>query len=243
MYKDYMRALIPNLLTLTNLFWGLIAIHFIQNGQFLFAFITILIAGVFDFADGFVARLLNVQSPLGKELDSLADMVSFGVVPGFALYHLINPLAQADLYGLNLYAIPAFIVTLFSAYRLAKFNLDERQHSDFIGLNTPAASGFIMGLLLISVYNPFDLFNSINSLWFYYSVVLIISFLLVSELPMIGFKFKNLGWADNKQRYMLIILAILAFLFLGSAAFSSIVVIYILFSIFVQIINTNKSKV
>ncbi|MCB0663026.1 MAG: CDP-alcohol phosphatidyltransferase family protein, partial [Saprospiraceae bacterium] len=132
---------LPNLITLLNLFFGCLAAISILNGAYYLGIIFSLAGGLADFLDGMVARLLNVQSNIGKELDSLADMVSFGFVPGIIFYKLISlNLPWPGLSVINWYAVPAFLITMFSALRLAKFNLDNRQTESFIGMPTPAAT-------------------------------------------------------------------------------------------------------
>ena len=140
---------IPNALTLLNVFCGSCALVSIQNGRYTEGVIFLIVALVADFFDGFAARLLNVKSDMGRELDSLADMVSFGVVPGLILYKLIKISDLASSFEHSYLPLAAFVITAFSCYRLAKFNLDTRQTTDFIGLATPANTLFFIGLLLI----------------------------------------------------------------------------------------------
>jgi len=201
-----MRKQIPNMITLLNLFCGCSALINILYGDFLNAFTFIFIGGLADYSDGMVARWLNVKSPFGKELDSIADMVTFGVVPGAILYMLINFRLTAANVGDNLsdqlvleqsfswLALPAFFVSAFAAIRLAKFNLDTRQSEQFIGLNTPACTMFVVGIMLIFQFDSFGLRPIVSNLYFLYALIPILSFLLVSELPMMAFKFKGLKW-------------------------------------------------
>lgn len=163
-----MRKQIPNMITLLNLFCGCTALVSIFYGEFLQAFTFVFIGGLADYSDGMVARWLNVKSPFGKELDSIADMVTFGVVPGAIMYMLINySLSPIDIntvasdplvlkQSFSWMALPAFLIPVFAAIRLAKFNLDPRQSEEFIGLNTPACTMFVVGIMLIFQFDSFD---------------------------------------------------------------------------------------
>ncbi len=226
-----MRKNIPNIITLLNLFCGCCALVGIFNGWALWVFVCLLLAGLADFADGLVARMLKVHSPLGKELDSLADMVSFGVVPGFMYFSLLGGL---DINYTSNFWLPylGFLVTLFSCYRLAKFNLDERQTDDFIGLATPSSTMFTTGLYLIHHNNTLGLGDWVSHPYFLIPTILILSYLLISELRMFSFKFKSFRWQGNAFRYALIVAAILQMIFLKEAAFSFIILTYIIFAFF-----------
>lgn len=176
---------------------GIIATIMAYNGDYFLTLIFVLLGAGFDFCDGAVARLLKVQSPMGKELDSLADMISFGLVPGMLAFKLLQPLHSIC------FALPflGFVITLFSALRLAKFNIDERQHSSFIGLPTPANAIFWLGLVN-ALPNWFD--NEINP-WIILGVAIVSSLLLVMPIPMFSLKFKNFTWRDNKLRFIFIL--------------------------------------
>jgi len=176
---------IPNIITLGNLSSGLIAVLLILNGQYVWAGFFTFLGAFFDFFDGMVARLLGVSGELGKQMDSLADMVSFGVVPGMAMFAMLK-LANADLSNevfyanenLNIlihtdtiYALPGFLITLFSALRLAKFNIDTRQTSSFVGVPTPAITLFVLSILLISVLNQNEMIeNMVATPWILYLI-------------------------------------------------------------------------
>ncbi len=226
-----MKAWIPNFVTLLNLFCGCAALVCILDLRFIPAFWFLFAAGWFDFADGLVARALNVSSEHGKELDSLADMVSFGVVPAVIYYVLLllpaSP-APADPPSITWtwYAAPALFVALFSALRLAKFNLDTRQSENFIGMATPTSTVYAVGLMLIVAVNP-DWAPYITSRFVLYPSILLMSYLLVSEHPMFSFKLKGFGWAGNETRYIFAAVAVLLLLFLWTSAFPFIVVVYI----------------
>ena len=239
-----MRRNIPNIITLLNLFCGCCALVSILNGQMLQTFLFVFVGSLADYSDGMAARWLEVKSPFGKELDSLADMVTFGAVPGAILYMLINfgwqsSTAQypADLALLlqlpfSVAALPAFIISVFAALRLAKFNLDTRQSEDFIGLNTPACTMFIVGLMLIYHFDSFGLRSFVGNLFLLYALIPVLSFLLVTELPMVSFKFKGFQWKGNERRFVFLLLGITLLIVLQEAAFSPIIIIYVLISLF-----------
>lgn len=224
---------LPNLLTLTNLFFGTCAVATFVNGHFSIGIMFLIICAVADFLDGMTARLMKLNSPLGKELDSLADMVSFGVVPGVILYKMLEVnYPNAPFWGVNWQAAPAFLVTTLSCLRLAKFNLDERQIEGFIGLNTPATTIFVIGLLLIAESNSFGLGAFVSHPYFLYSIIVILSYLLIAEIPFFSFKMKSLGWKGNETRYIFLGLALLEIVLLWEAAPAAIILTYLLVSIF-----------
>ena len=238
-----MKKYIPNIITLINLFCGCCALICVFNEMYLAAFWFTFAGGWADFADGLVARSLGVNSTLGKELDSLADMVSFGVVPGMVLYMMISSHPVADPYffkQINLLALTAFLIPVFSALRLAKFNLDARQSEDFIGLNTPSVTMFVIGLMLIFDFDSYGMSGTVSHPYFLIPTILILSYLLVAELPMFSMKFKGLKWQGNQQRIIFLILGITALIFLKEIAFSLMIVLYVLFSLFEKIIMGKK---
>jgi len=227
-----MRKHLPNIITLINLFCGCCALVSLLNEQFITTFFLLLIAGFADYGDGMLARALKVNSPLGKELDSLADMVSFGVVPGAILYTLLVKSLGAETSGAIVWAAtPGFILSLFACLRLAKFNLDTRQSENFIGLNTPASTVFVVGLMLIYEKNTMELAEFILQPGLLYAITAILSFLLIAELPMTSFKFKGFQWKGNEQRFIFIILGILMLIFLKELTFTLFVLVYVLVSI------------
>ena len=228
-----MRKHIPNFITMINLFCGCCALVCVFNELFVWAFVFLFLGGIADYADGMVARLLNVNSPLGKELDSLADMVSFGVVPGAIVYMLLtkSPIGFESDFLIKWWTLGGFIITVFSALRLAKFNLDERQTDDFIGLNTPSCTMFITGLMLIYEFDSAGLANFIIQPYFLYGVVVLFSFLLVAEIPMFSFKFKGIQWKGNENRIVFFIVSVLLLIALKEIAFSLIILLYILYSL------------
>ncbi|WP_238751142.1 CDP-alcohol phosphatidyltransferase family protein [Neolewinella maritima] len=241
-----MKAWIPNFVTLLNLFCGCAALICILDLRFVPAFWFLFAAGWFDFADGLVARALDVSSEHGKELDSLADMVSFGVVPAVIYYVLLlmgdflapasppDPDAFAPLAPLTIgwswYAAPALLVAMFSALRLAKFNLDTRQTENFMGVATPTSTVYATGLMLIVATNP-DWAPYVLSPYVLYPSILVFSYLLVSEHPMFSFKLKGFGWVGNETRYIFAAAAIGLFMLLWTSAFPFIVAVYLLLNL------------
>ncbi|MBS1613339.1 MAG: CDP-alcohol phosphatidyltransferase family protein [Bacteroidetes bacterium] len=223
---------LPNILTLINLFSGCLGVVFLFNNKWELVPLCILVSLVADFFDGFAARFTKTNSDLGKQLDSLADVVSFGFLPGAILFNLIGTTTHDAPFDAKLWvAAPGFLVSLFAALRLAKFNIDTRQSDGFIGLATPAATLFIAGILLIHIYNPYNLADITNSAAFLYTTTVIVSFLMIAELPMFSFKFKSFGWKGNEIRYLFIILSVVLLATLKFAAVSVIIILYILISI------------
>ncbi len=218
---------IPNFITSLNLFAGCMAIYYGFRGNYELVLLFVLVAAVFDFADGLAARLLHAYSPMGKELDSLADVVSFGVAPGVLV---LSMLMQSGLPQWMAFA--GFIIPVFSALRLAKFNIDDRQASSFIGLPTPANALFWVGL----GYSYSEILIANN--WFILAFTVIFSGLLVSELPMFSLKFKNLKWKDNQVQYFFLIISIVLIAVFGTKALALIIAWYIVFSIIIHFLKT-----
>ncbi|MCA5005442.1 CDP-diacylglycerol--serine O-phosphatidyltransferase [Sphingobacterium bovistauri] len=217
-----MKKYIPNTITSLNLFSGCLGILFVLKGDYLSAFYCVLASGIFDFFDGLVARLLNVKSLIGKELDSLADVISFGFLPGTILYMMLKEVSTSEY-------LPylGFVVTVFSALRLAKFNIDERQTSDFIGVNTPMNTFLIVSLPFIGNVYPQYIYN----VYLLVGITLITSALLVSELKLFSMKLNSLKWELNKYKYLFLIVSIVLVLWLKILAIPIIFLLYILFSL------------
>lgn len=225
---------LPNLMTLANLFCGCMAIVNIFNAKLEMAGAFVAIAAVLDFLDGFVARLLNAGSALGKQLDSLADMVTFGVVPGMTLYTIYfmgSTMRDMDSLWLQAGQYFMFSVTLFSCLRLAKFNIDERQSSYFIGVPTPANTLMVMALPFVLSNDHFGLSAIIYHPLFLVVLAGISSVLMVAEIPLLSLKFKSMGWKENKGIYLLLVLSLAAIWILGFAAAPVIYVFYLILSI------------
>ena len=220
---------IPNTLTSCNLISGCIAIVFALSANYTMALTFIVVGAVFDFFDGMSARLLGVSSPIGKELDSLADVITFGVAPSSMIYTLLLTLSKSGWNETLAFVIPyvAFVMAAFSALRLAKFNLDERQTTSFIGLPTPANALF-WGALIVGNENVFDE----NSYYIYLLIILVFvsSWLLVAEIPMFALKFKHWGWRDNKVKYVFLISCLPILLIFGISGISVIIAWYICLS-------------
>lgn len=222
---------IPNFITCLNLFSGSIAVYFGFQGNFYAVLIAIIIAAIFDFFDGFAARMLKAYSPMGKELDSLADMVSFGLAPGVIAFSLLN---QSSLP--SWVAFGGFIIPIFSALRLAKFNIDERQTTSFIGMPTPANAIFWAGL----GYSQIDV-TPIN-VWFLIFLIVTFSLLLVAEIPMFSLKMKHLSWKDNEIQYTFLLGCAAILIFFQTYTFSILIAWYILVSIGTNLLKKNKTK-
>jgi CDP-diacylglycerol--serine O-phosphatidyltransferase len=215
-----MKKHIPNILTLANLFTGCVGIVYTFNNNLAYAAYAIWIAALFDFLDGFSARLLKVSSPIGKELDSLADMVTFGALPSFILFKMMD--------GVNyeLAAYAAFALALFSALRLAKFNVDTRQSTTFIGMPTPAAAFFVSGLPFWQSQYP-----ELVSWQIIMTITIILSLLLVSPIKMLALKFNDYSVKNNWHRYLVILLSLVAFALLASKSLPIIITLYLIISL------------
>ena len=217
---------IPNLLTISNLICGCIALYFTFHNNLVFAAYLIVLAALFDFMDGAAARLLKVSGPMGKELDSLADMVSFGVVPGSIVFNLL------ETSSLSTYSFIALTIPAFSAYRLAKFNVDDRQSESFIGLPTPANCLFFISFPLISTFQAESFIAEIIEMpEVLIGLTILLSLALVSEIPLFALKFNNLKFTDNKLRFMFIGIAILLLALLQFSAVPLIVLLYLVLSL------------
>lgn len=246
-----MKKHIPNLLTGMNVISGTLALFMAMYGYLEWAAIFILIGMVFDFFDGMVARLLHVKSEMGKELDSLADIVSFGVAPA-VLAHLLmkeivmgesgGNIADLSVVGQILVFVP-LLIPFFSAFRLAKFNLDTRQTTSFIGMPVPAHAFFWVGLVFAARYLPGVYSALFGNVWVLVACVVILSLLLVSELPMFSLKITGFAWKENKIRYLYFLCLLLIVLFFGWAVIVCIVPLYILFCAVDALWHMNHKKV
>jgi CDP-diacylglycerol--serine O-phosphatidyltransferase len=234
---------IPNAITLGNLFCGCLAIFYIFYGDLVQAAYLVGLAAILDFFDGFAARLLKASSPIGKDLDSLADMVSFGAVPGFMMFKMIT-FVTGTYYGNGIgaalktgssawYPLAGFVIILFSAVRLAKFNNDKRQTEGFIGLPTPANAILICSLPLV-----FDFGQSYMSLTLMNApfvtdganlaiAACLLSLLLVTEIPMFSLKFRSFSWVANQTRYIYLAGCITMLILLKTAAIPLTILLYI----------------
>lgn len=230
-----MKKAIPNTITCLNLFTGCVAIFAAFQDSLVFAAWLVYLAAIFDFLDGLLARLLHAYSEIGKQLDSLADMVSFGVLPGVIMFKLMQKAIRtsdwASLLTMEFFPFLAFIMIIFSALRLAKFNIDSRQTTSFIGVPTPANTLLISSLPLILDNDLFQLRDFIVNPVTLLVLTIVMSLLLVAEIPLFALKFKNLTWKDNSVRFIFIIITLpLLFLF-KFAAIPLVIVVYILLSL------------
>lgn len=227
---NFVTKHIPNTLTSCNLISGCIATVFALNANYGMALAFIIIGAVFDFFDGMSARLLGVSSPIGKELDSLADDVTFGVAPSSMIFSLLLTLDKPEVLAPVESVVPylAFIMAAFSALRLAKFNLDERQATLFIGMPTPANALF-WGALIVG--SEEWLASTPNIIYLILVMIFVCSWLLVAEIPMFALKFKHWGWHDNKIKYVFVISCLPILLIFGITGISVIIAWYIILSI------------
>ena len=223
---------IPNTITCCNLISGCIATYWAFQGDYRMALLFIVIGAVFDFFDGMVARLLHVSSPIGKELDSLADDITFGFAPSAMVFAFLSPLTS---HLSPLLPFLAFIMAAFSALRLAKFNLDERQTLGFIGLPTPANALF-WGSLIVGQGELMG--NLPYAFWLILLGTFVSSWLLVSEIPMFALKFKTWGWQGNEIKYVFLATCIPLLLLLGISGLAAIIAWYVLLSF----VNNSQQK-
>ena len=213
---------LPNTLTCLNLFCGCAGIISVWQGSTADALWFVMAAGIFDFFDGFAARILKGSSPIGKELDSLADMVSFGLLPSLVMFRMIDTISASSYLP---YA--AFGIAIFSALRLAKFNIDENQKESFIGLPTPANALLITSLVYLSA--PWDFFISRDI--FLVAITVVSTFLLVAPMELFAIKFKNFTWADNRVRFTFIGFSVLLLGIWQLAAMPFVILLYVTLSL------------
>lgn len=234
------KKYIPNTITSLNLLSGCISITLAFEGYILFAVYMIFLAAVFDFFDGMSARLLNAYSVVGKELDSLADMVSFGIAPSIIVFHMMKislfgtvhlpPIENLSLSEI-LFLLTPFLIAIFSGLRLAKFNVDERQTDSFIGIPTPANAIFFISIYLMSIIVKDEfVFELLRNKIFLTILIISFSLLLIAEFPMFSLKLKNLNWKSNKIRYIFVVLSVILLILLHTIAIPVIIILYILLS-------------
>lgn len=242
---------IPNFITSLNLLCGIGACVLALQGDVFGVFLLLICAAVFDFFDGFASRLLNAYSALGKELDSLADMVSFGLTPGLLVYHILGEMtadAACSTPWIGVLPFVAFLLPIFSALRLAKFNIDVRQTSSFIGLNTPANALFWVSLSLCLVLYQQDALHDeflfagllpslahqtmawIN-IWVLVALIIFFSWVMVAEVPMFSLKMNKLSWSQHKVVYLFVMLSVTLVALMGVFGISICILTYIFFSL------------
>ncbi|MFN4123648.1 MAG: CDP-alcohol phosphatidyltransferase family protein [Flavobacteriales bacterium] len=225
---------LPNLLTLGNLLSGCLGIVACLRFGHQDACIYILIAAVLDFFDGSLARALKVESPIGKDLDSLADVVTFGVLPGFMAMDMLENTQSTVTLPFDAMIYLAMLIPLMSAVRLAKFNNDNRQTTSFIGLPTPANGIFFVGL---SCALSGEYFNFIHNFYAILSITMVMAFLLVSELPMFSLKLKGGSWKDYSIQIIFLTISLISLLIFKWAGLSIVILIFILLSIIQNLVT------
>lgn len=228
---------IPNLITLGNLFCGTIATIYAVQADFVFAGLFVILGILFDFFDGFAARLFHVSGELGKQLDSLADMVTSGVVPGIIMLKLIevntinasNSFFDNSILGISLVGL---VLTLGACYRLAKFNIDTRQSDFFIGLPTPAMSLFVISLPLIQQYSNIEFaLNLITNNYFLIAITILLTYLMNAQLPLFSLKFKDYSVKSNLIKYVFLTASLLMIIFLQYISIPLIIIVYVVLSV------------
>jgi CDP-diacylglycerol--serine O-phosphatidyltransferase len=227
---------IPNFLTSLNLACGALAVFFALNGHLEWAVWLIFIGALFDFSDGFAARALKAYSSMGKELDSLADLISFGVAPAAIFSTLVNLLVSGDLnpafdtlqFSDKILVLLPFILAVFSGLRLAKFNVDTRQTESFLGLTTTATGIFTASFAYMIITQP-KMFDWLN-VYIIIAMIIFFSIMLVSEVPMFSLKFKNFSFKENRERFLLLVLALIFIILLGVGGIAATILYYILYS-------------
>lgn len=237
-----MKQNLPNFFTAANLFCGMVALIFIGTGNLMGATIMVFTSLVMDFLDGFVARAVGVSSPIGKELDSLADMVTFGAVPGFVMARLLTEASGGSFLPATLWgtgsttAFPwflgAFLITIFSAVRLARFNLDERQSDAFYGVPTPANTIVIFSLWLSKEWQAGSWLDGVvGNPWILLGITALSCYLLIADVRLIAMKFKHFGWKGNEFRYLMMVSTIVALALFQYVSIPFLFLLYLVLSL------------
>lgn len=222
---------IPNLITLINLFCGCVAVVFVSEQNYEMAFYMVCLGIFFDFFDGFFARLFKVSSPLGLQLDSLADMVTSGVVPGYVMYSMFTNSAH-EIGTSTFVPFLGFIVTLGSCYRLANFNIDTRQTDSFIGLPTPANALFILSLpLVLKFSDSLITLEILTNEWILLLIALCSTYVLNAEIPLFALKIKKFNFKDNALQIVFLLTSLVMLIFLQYIAIPLIIIFYVLLSV------------
>ena len=231
---------IPNTITLLNLLAGLLALIHAFNGNYNEAFSLVCLGIFFDFWDGFFARIWKVQSPIGLQLDSLADMVTSGVVPGLVMYKMLGDIQEnqyqynltEDTYYMGVVPYLGFLITLASCYRLAKFNVDTRQTDSFIGLPTPANALLIMSIPMIQFHSEFDwLVDFLSNPYVLVGITALSAYLLNAEIPLFSLKVKSFSWEKYKMQVVFLILSVILIALLEFIAIPIIILLYVILSV------------
>lgn len=235
-----MKKQIPNFLTTLNLLCGVFAMMAVFENRLDWTAYFIVLAAFFDFLDGSMARLLNVKSEYGKQLDSLADMISFGLVPGVILFFLFKestPELVLNINQINIIPYLAFLIPVFSALRLAKFNVDPRQQEIFLGLPTPANTLLIVSFSLISLNIFCDytfLMAASKNTYFLLCLTFVSCFLLIAEFPLHSLKLKSLRWSENKPQFILMIISVVLIAIFKVIAVPIVLFVYIVLSVIIK---------
>lgn len=240
---------IPNTITLLNLLAGLLALIHAFNGNYNEAFSLVCLGIFFDYWDGFFARIWKVQSPIGLQLDSLADMVTSGVVPGLVMYKMLADIQEnqsqynltEDTYYMGVVPYLGFLITLASCYRLAKFNIDTRQTDSFIGLPTPANALLIMSIPMIQFHSEFEwLVDFLSNPYVLVGITVLSSYLLNAEIPLFSLKVKSFSWEKYKMQVVFLIISLILIVLLEFIAIPIIILLYVILSV---VNNTIHKKV
>ena len=240
-----MKKYIPNVLTTLNLISGLISISLVLQNHLVWAAVFIFIAAVFDYLDGTAARLLKAYSELGKQLDSLADLVSFGVAPGLIIFQLLSIHCSNGcniLERWNIVPYLALLIPVCSALRLAKFNIDPRQEINFIGLPTPANAIFFASIpMIIYIQDRIHTFVELDFMVALFAnprvlsvLAVFFSYLLISDFRLFSMKFKSMSWKENQHRYLFLILSLILLLIFSISAVPMVILVYLLLSVVYQ---------
>ena len=239
---------IPNTITLLNLLAGLLALIHAFNGNYNEAFSLVCLGIFFDYWDGFFARIWKVQSPIGLQLDSLADMVTSGVVPGLVMYKMLADIQEnqsqynltEDTYYMGVVPYLGFLITLASCYRLAKFNVDSRQTESFIGLPTPANALLIMSIPMIQFHSEFEwLVDFLSNPYILVGVTVLSSYLLNAEIPLFSLKVKSFSWEKYKMQVVFLIISLILIVLLEFIAIPIIILLYVILSVLNNTIHKN----
>jgi len=239
------KRLIPNLFTMLNLFCGCLALTAVSFNDFESAFYFVALGIFFDFFDGFFARKFNVAGPLGVQLDSLADMVTSGVVPGYVMCQIMILSLQTDsnTFPVSFFPNLGFIIALGACYRLAKFNIDTRQSDSFIGLPTPANCLFIASLPLVMEVYPNTLFTEyLSNQWVLIAITLLSAYVMNAEIPLFSLKIKNFSFVKYKLQVFFLVLSIVLIATLKIVAVPLIILIYVLLSVMNNIVTKKASE-
>jgi CDP-diacylglycerol--serine O-phosphatidyltransferase len=232
---------IPNIITLINLFCGCIALVFAMKANFEMAFYFVCLGIFLDFFDGFFARLFNVSSPLGLQLDSLADMVTSGVVPGFVMFQMLSNSVNSNP-SLVYFPYLGFIIALGSCYRLANFNIDTRQTDSFIGLPTPANALFILSLPLIVKYSDSLIaLELLTNNWFLLVITLLSAYILNAEIPLFALKIKKFNFKDNALQIVFLFISLILLALFQFLGVTLVIVFYVFLSVIMNLITGKKA--